>query len=70
MKMRACHPRDILDQVVDLSRFQGRVPSITRELLDQACHSYFLEEQVSSADEPPPQQRRVKARRRHTGSLT
>jgi hypothetical protein len=44
--MRACHPRDILDQVTALCRYRGIQPAITRELLDRACESYFV-------DEPP-----------------
>jgi hypothetical protein len=45
--MRACHPRDLIEQVMDMCRFQGRKPGITRELLDAACESYFLDEQKS-----------------------
>ncbi len=47
LQMRACHPRDIIEQVLDMCRFQGRQPEITRELLDAACNSYFLDEQKS-----------------------
>ncbi len=47
LQMRACHPRDIIEQVLDMCRFQGREPVITRELLDAACESYFLDEQKS-----------------------
>ncbi|MEN3337291.1 MAG: hypothetical protein V7647_967 [Acidobacteriota bacterium] len=47
LQMRACHPRDLLDQVVDICRYQNREPVITRELLDAACGSYFLEETES-----------------------
>ncbi len=47
LQMRACHPRDIIEQVLDMCRFQGRTPEITRELLDAACNSYFLDEQKS-----------------------
>ena len=43
--MRSCHPRDLVHQVVDMCRYQNRPPQITRELLDQACRNYFLEEQ-------------------------
>jgi len=43
LPMRACHPRDLVEQVVDLCRYQGRPPVISRELLDAACRSYFLE---------------------------
>ena len=42
--MRACHPRDILDQVTALCRYRGIQPSITRELLDRACASYFVDD--------------------------
>jgi predicted ATPase with chaperone activity len=47
LQLRACHPRDIIEQVLDMCRFQGREPAITRELLDAACESYFLDEQKS-----------------------
>ncbi len=46
LEMRACHPRDLVEQVVDLCRYQGREPVITRELVDAACRSYFLESQT------------------------
>jgi len=45
--MRACHPRDLVEQVVDICRYQKRKLVITRELLDAACGSYFLEESES-----------------------
>ena len=51
LQMRACHPRDLIEQVVDMCRYQGRQPSITRELLDAACGSYFLEETSSQGNE-------------------
>ena len=41
--MRACHPRDLLDQVTALCRYRGIEPVITRELLDAACASYFVD---------------------------
>ena len=43
IEMRACHPRDLVEQVVDMSRYQGREPSLSRDLIDAACHSYFVE---------------------------
>jgi hypothetical protein len=49
--MRACHPRDLIEHVVDMCRYQSREPVITRELLDAACGAYFLEEQDSQAVE-------------------
>jgi hypothetical protein len=42
--LRACHPRDLLDQVTALCRYRGIQPTITRELLDRACASYFVDE--------------------------
>jgi predicted ATPase with chaperone activity len=39
---RACHPRDLLDQLLDISRFQGLEPALTPDLLDMAWNSYFV----------------------------
>jgi hypothetical protein len=66
LEMRSCHPRDLIAQVMDMCRYQGRTPQITRELLDQACKSYFLEEQASrlaarAGRENPSQPRRTQA---------
>jgi SpoVK/Ycf46/Vps4 family AAA+-type ATPase len=47
LELRACHPRDIVEQVMDMCRYHNRTPTITRDLLDQACTNYFVEEQVS-----------------------
>jgi hypothetical protein len=44
LPMRACHPRDLIEQVIDLCRYQGREPAISRELLDAACRSYFIDQ--------------------------
>jgi hypothetical protein len=52
IQMRACHPRDLVEQVVDMCRYQQREPLITRDLLDAACANYFLEESASQANEP------------------
>jgi hypothetical protein len=40
--LRACHPRDLLDQVIAICRYRGIPPKISRELLDRACMSYFI----------------------------
>jgi MoxR-like ATPase len=42
--LRACHPRDLLEQVISLCRYRGIEPVITRELLDKAVESYFVDE--------------------------
>jgi hypothetical protein len=41
--MRACHPRDLLDQITALCRYRGIEPTVSRELLDAACESYFVD---------------------------
>jgi predicted ATPase with chaperone activity len=41
---RACHPRDILDHLLDISRFLEVDHRLTDELLDRACQSYFLDD--------------------------
>jgi hypothetical protein len=41
--LRACHPRDLLDQVSAMCRYRGIEPTISRELLDAACAAYFVE---------------------------
>jgi hypothetical protein len=51
LQMRACHPRDLVEQVVDMCRYQNREPIITREMLDAACANYFLEESASQSKE-------------------
>jgi hypothetical protein len=51
LQMRACHPRDLIEQVVDMCRYQGREPALSRELLDAACGNYFLEETESQGAE-------------------
>ena len=57
--LRSCHPRDLLDQVTALCRYRGIEPAITRELLDAACSSYFVD--GPGAEPPTP---RKKPRRR------
>ena len=41
--LRACHPRDLIDQMIALCRYRGVKPVITRELIDAACMSYFID---------------------------
>ncbi len=42
-KMRASHPRDLCDQIVDISRYLGVEPTMSKEMLDRAADSYFVE---------------------------
>ena len=41
---RGCHPRDILDHVVDIARFHQVPPAASVEMVDRACRSYFLDD--------------------------
>jgi len=42
-KLRASHPRDICDQILDVSRYLGVEPAMSKELLDHAAEAYFVE---------------------------
>ncbi len=42
-ELRCVHPRDIVDQIIDIARYQNVEPALTPELIDQACTSYFVE---------------------------
>ena len=41
---RGVHPRDLLDQLVDIARFRQVPLALSSELLDLACQAYFLRE--------------------------
>jgi len=41
--LRACHPRDILDQILDISSYLGLRPTLSKQLIDAACDSYFAD---------------------------
>jgi hypothetical protein len=58
--MRSCHPRDILDQVAALCRYRGQEPTITRELLDAACRSYFVDNEIGAPESPSTGRREKK----------
>lgn len=42
-KLRASHPRDLCDQILDIARYIGKEPEMSRELLDRAADSYFVD---------------------------
>ncbi|MBI3760421.1 MAG: AAA family ATPase [Chloroflexi bacterium] len=42
-KMRAVHPRDILDQVLDAAKYLNVEPAMSKDLLDRACDAYFVD---------------------------
>jgi predicted ATPase with chaperone activity len=40
--LTACHPRDLLEKILDYSRYFQVPPRLTQENLDRACRSYFV----------------------------
>jgi len=42
-KLRASHPRDLCDQIIDIARYNNIEPEMNRELIDRAAKSYFVE---------------------------
>lgn len=41
--LRACHPRDLVELVLDITHFYGDEPALAPEWLDLACASYFVD---------------------------
>lgn len=41
--LRASHPRDICDQIIDISRYMDVDPTLSKDLIDRAALSYFVE---------------------------
>jgi hypothetical protein len=39
----ACHPRDLVEQVIDIARYFEIPAELTRKNLDQACKTYFVD---------------------------
>ena len=42
-KLRASHPRDLCDQILDISGYLGIDPVMSKDLIDKAAASYFVE---------------------------
>jgi len=43
LSLNACHPRDLVEHILDYSRYACQPPEMTREALDRACENYFVE---------------------------
>jgi predicted ATPase with chaperone activity len=41
--LRACHPRDLVDQIYDIATYLGQPPVMSKQLLDAACEGYFAD---------------------------
>ena len=49
INLRSCHPRDLLEHIVSIAKFNGKEPSLDKPLLDRACRTYFfLDDQSDS----------------------
>jgi predicted ATPase with chaperone activity len=42
-KLRASHPRDLCDQILDISAYLAVPPTMTREMIDRAAQAYFVD---------------------------
>jgi predicted ATPase with chaperone activity len=42
-KLRASHPRDICDQIIDIANFMSAEPAMTTDLINRAAEAYFVE---------------------------
>ncbi len=42
-KMRASHPRDLCDQILDIARYLSTEPAMTNEMIDRASQAYFVD---------------------------
>jgi predicted ATPase with chaperone activity len=40
---RACHPRDIIDHLLDIAKYLEVEATLSPDLVERACHSYFLD---------------------------
>lgn len=50
--LRACHPRDIVEQIVNVARYNGKQPTLGKEYVDQACANYFVQPHGKSYEQP------------------
>ncbi|HUE98705.1 MAG TPA: ATP-binding protein [Anaerolineales bacterium] len=42
-KLRASHPRDLCDQILDISSYLSEPPIMSRDMLDRAARAYFVD---------------------------
>ena len=45
---KGCHPRDIIDLLLDMTRFYDEKPVLAPEWIDLACTSYFVDTEESN----------------------
>ena len=44
LNMRSCHPRDLIEQIVSIAKFNSVPPVLSKKFIDRACHTYFFVE--------------------------
>jgi MoxR-like ATPase len=42
-KLRASHPRDLCDQILDIARYLSVEPAMNKEMIDRAAQAYFVD---------------------------
>jgi predicted ATPase with chaperone activity len=42
VKLNACHPRDLIDQIIDITRYRQTQPVLSKELVAEAWANYFV----------------------------
>ncbi len=50
--LRACHPRDLIEQILAISRYNNTKPTLSKENIDQACANYFVRRSEMGFTEP------------------
>jgi SpoVK/Ycf46/Vps4 family AAA+-type ATPase len=40
--MAACHPRDLIEMILNYSRFHKLSPTLSKKTIDRACSTYFV----------------------------
>ena len=43
IRLNACHPRDIIDHIIDNAHYHGHSPELTKETVSTAWENYFVE---------------------------
>jgi hypothetical protein len=44
--LHGSHPRDLLTHIIHAARYFGRPVAMTNDLMDWACETYFVDEDV------------------------
>ena len=50
IQLRSCHPRDLVDHILSIAKFNGVAPTLDLQLLDRAARTYFF---LNDLDRPP-----------------